>query len=835
MAEIKMQSGLVAEKARVVDSRDSPVPVDTEGKPDELEALRAWILNRVKRWRDHRRQNYELQWDQYERTWRGLFTTEDRGRKSEKSTLVTPATAEAVENIVAEVEEALFGRGDFFDIKSEIDNPEMMKKITDQNKNHLKEDLSNSDFTSNIGEALINAAVYGSGIGEIFVDKFIKRDIVFSVEQAVMQMGPPDQQTPPEMKVESKEVHFAYLQSVNPRNFLIEPTARTVDKALGVAVEEYVGAHIIKEGQKKGQYRDVDVGTSQGDHELGADRQNENEYVHDKVHIIRYYGLVPAHLLPKSPVADDEDADEQIVELFEAVEPAEKPDAGQPKAESDGVEPKNGEESTEPVDTTMVEAKVFIANESVVIKAVESPYVMKDRPIVAFPWDIVPGRFWGRGVCEKGLVPQKVLDAEMRSRIDALAYVTAPMMAMDASRLPRGFQLTVKPGKSILTNGDPKNILNPMHFGQLDQSTFQHSAQLDQMIQRATGSLDVIALASRGGDARPGAISMMLSGIVKRHKRTLMNFVDRFFVPALRKLMWRNMQFNPERYTPVNFTFIASSTMGILQREYENQILVQLLQSMEPQSKEYKILLMGVISNTGLSNRQQLITMLKESIASAQQLESAAAQQQGNPETQALQGQVAQMSMQLQLAEGQAKIKELASRANLQDAKTQNELREPLYKSMEIATKGIYQVQQQQQSQEFDRRMAVADRLLKLKDIASNERIAQMQSGAKVTAEGVNERIAKIQSHGSIAAEAVKSHGALASEAVRGRATVAAEHAKAHATISSAAVKAHGERAKAAAAKAAKGVPVVTRVPAPPKVPSVPVLPATGAQVVQNF
>src|SRR6185369_9606645 len=115
MAEIKYSSGLVADKAKVVDNldeRDKLKEIDiSDKKRDELDDLKAWVLSRVKQWRDYRRQNYELEWDQYERTWRGMWAINDKSRNSEKSTLVTPATAEAVENIVAEVEEALFGRG----------------------------------------------------------------------------------------------------------------------------------------------------------------------------------------------------------------------------------------------------------------------------------------------------------------------------------------------------------------------------------------------------------------------------------------------------------------------------------------------------------------------------------------------------------------------------------------------------------------------------------------------------------------------------------------------------------------------------------------------------
>jgi hypothetical protein len=806
MAEITVGSGLIGERARVVeDFGDKLKPVDDPSKPkDDLADLADWVMNHARQWRDHRKQNYELSWDQYERLWRGLWSGEDKNKKSERSTLVTPALAEAVENIVAEVEEAMFGRGDLFDLKGENEDAPEMKAVTDRNKNNLKEDLQNTEFTTAVGEALINAAVYGSGIGEIFVKKFKLRDIVSSVQ--AMQPG-----VPPEMQVIVKEVTYSYLQSVNPRNFLIDPIARTIDTALGCAVEEYVGAHIIRAGQKSGDYRKVDIGTHAGDMELGPDRQVENEYVHDKVHVIRYYGLVPEHLLfPKG----------EVEELFPKDESKPLGMYGEPRNEE--IEEKevveelmpadeavSGKKSVEPIDSDMVEAIVILANESVCIKAVRTPYLMEDRPLVSFPWDIVPGRFWGRGVCEKGQVPQRVMDAEMRARIDALAYISAPMMAMDASKLPRGFQLTVKPGKSILTNGDPKNILNPIHFGQLDQSTFQHSQQLDQMIQRATGSLDVISLAAKaGGDARPGAVSMMLSGIVKRHKRTLMGFIDRFYVPALRKMMWRNMQFYPERYTPLNWTFTASNSMGILQREYESQQLVSLMQTMEPQSKEYKILLMGVVSNTGLTHRAAIMKMIEESISNAAAMEQAQTQQATDP----LQAQMQQVGMQYQIAKGQAEIAELGARTRLQDAKARNEALEPRFKALDVATKGIYQVQQDQQQAAFDRRMQVADRALKLKDIDSNERIAKIQSGQ------------------SVKSEAIKTAGAIASERVRAR----AEHAKARADERSRARESHSdERSRARESMASVGAAKASAKPQPVPMPipvPVPQRPFEGRQ-----
>jgi len=118
MTTIDMKSGKITDSARVLpDDRDSQKPAVDPNRPrDDLDELREWVVTRVRMWRDHRRSNYEQLWDSYERLWRGFWAPEDKNRKSERSTLVTPGLGEAVENIVAEVEEALFGRGDSFDL-----------------------------------------------------------------------------------------------------------------------------------------------------------------------------------------------------------------------------------------------------------------------------------------------------------------------------------------------------------------------------------------------------------------------------------------------------------------------------------------------------------------------------------------------------------------------------------------------------------------------------------------------------------------------------------------------------------------------------------------------
>jgi hypothetical protein len=77
-------------------------------------------MDKCESWRNHFENNYENKFDEYYRLWRGIFSAEDRTRDSERSQIISPALQQAVESSVAEIEEATFGRGRFFDIKDDL-------------------------------------------------------------------------------------------------------------------------------------------------------------------------------------------------------------------------------------------------------------------------------------------------------------------------------------------------------------------------------------------------------------------------------------------------------------------------------------------------------------------------------------------------------------------------------------------------------------------------------------------------------------------------------------------------------------------------------------------
>jgi len=424
--------------------------------------------------------------------------------------------------------------------------------------------------------------------------------------------------------------------------------------------------------QEKGIYFDVPVEEAAIDIDLEPD-QDLTQYTDDKVRLTKYYGLVPR-------------------DLFE--------EATGEKAEGN---------------SEYIESIVIVANSGILLKAEVNPYMMKDRPVVAFPWDVVPGRFWGRGICEKGYNAQKALDTELRARIDALALTVHPMLAVDASRLPRGSKLEVRPGKAILTNGNPSEILQPFRFGNLDNTSFNQSAQLQQMVQMATGSIDAAGIpGSINGDATAAGISMSLGAIIKRHKRTLINFQDSFLLPMIKKTAHRYMQFDPERYPAQDFKFVPSSSLGIIAREYEVTQLVQLLQTMSPESPMYPLLIQSIVDNMNLSNREEIIASMQQAM-------------QPNPQQQQLQQQSLQVQIEKELATLEyvkAQTAEVVSRVQQNQVETELLPVDSETKRYAAVMKGLGQ---DPTEQEFNQRAKIAELALKQREIETKEDIVEMQ------------------------------------------------------------------------------------------------------------
>ena len=563
---------------------------------NDYQALAGWLTTRLTAWRQHRDNNYLTKWDEYYRLWRGIWSYEDKSRESEKSRLISPALQQAVESSVAEIEEATFGRGKWFDLKDDYldQNKEEAEKI----RNLLQEDLEGAGVKDALCEVFLNGAIYGTGIGKIITEeKVVRKPAEVPVEGTLTT----SREVQEEMTVEVR------VEAISPKEFLIDPSAESVDEALGVAHEVYKPRYVLSEGMTKGVYRNVDIEGDVNVVQVGFDPEYLNRDASDQIKITEYWGKVPKKFLNKKEANDDFEYDED----------------------------------------ELVEAVVTIANDQYVLRAEENPFMMEDRPFITYQHDLVPSKFWGRGICEKGYNPQKALDAEMRARIDNLALTTTPMMAADATRLPRGLKLEVRPGKTILTNGDPRQAIMPLTLGSPNPNNDAQVALLQNMIQMGTGSTD----AGSPDRATSSGMSMMQSAAIKRQKRTLMNFQNTFLIPMINKTMWRKIQFDVERYPVSDYKFVPYSTMGIMAKELEMQQMVSMLQSVPKDSPAFNVLLLAVFQNSSMHNRDQVVKSLMQGM-------------EPNPQQQQMQ----QMHMQLEMKQKEADIQKTLAEAQDEQA-----------------------------------------------------------------------------------------------------------------------------------------------------------------------
>lgn len=637
-------------------------------------SLVSWVLDNTEDWKDNRDNNYLEAWKRYERLWRGVWDGSDKQRDSERSRIISPALQQAIENHTSEIEEAIFGQGgNFFTI--EDDMQDMDKRDVEYIQAYMKENFKKNKIRKSIGDVILLSAIYGTGIGEI---------VTKEIKELVPATKPIDGMDAVAVGVEEKKRVIVGLNPISPQNFIIDPNAKSIEEALGVAIEEFVSAHTIAQKVKDGVYKDTDVNDdSSPDQDLEVSWIDQ-EYEDDKVRVLRYYGLVPKHLL------DASDTEGEVEELF----------------------PEDTSELMEEYGD-LVEAIVVIADNNKLLKAELSPYMMQDRPIVAYQDDTVPNRFWGRGVAEKGYNMQMGVDAQLRSHLDSLALTTVPMMAMDATRLPRGSKFEVRPGKTILTNGNPAEILQAFKFGQTDGSNIAAAQEFERMLYQATGTADTASM-----QAQPvgGEISIQLSSVIKKNKRTLVNFQDNFLIPFVEKAAWRFMQFDPENFPVKDFKFVPSSTLGMMAREVEQLQFINLLKTLGPDSPLTPVIMKGVISNSSLPNKEEMLAQLEQS-------------SQPNPQQQ----QIQQMAMEMQVRNAQADLAKKEADIKLTDAKTINEIIDAQTKPMEVRARVMAAIStnlpnnDDKLQSEFDRRVKIAELMLKEKDINQNAEVVKQQ------------------------------------------------------------------------------------------------------------
>jgi hypothetical protein len=147
--------------------------------------------------------------------------------------------------------------------------------------------------------------------------------------------------------------------------------------------------------------------------------------------------------------------------------------------------------------------------------------------------------------------------------------------------------------------------------------------------------------------------------------------------------------------------FIPLATLGIMAREYEQSQFIALLQTLGPNTPVLPLILKGVIQNSSLSNRAEMIEALDK-------------MSQPNPQAQEME----QMQQKLAIEAAQAQIAVNTTQAKRNEAEAMNTMVEAQLKPQEVQAKIIASStnnlpnNDDEASREFDRRVKIADLML---------------------------------------------------------------------------------------------------------------------------
>ena len=116
--------------------------------------------------------------------------------------------------------------------------------------------------------------------------------------------------------------------------------------------------------------------------------------------------------------------------------------------------------------------------------------------------------------------------------------------------------------------------------------------------------------------------------------------------------MWRKIQFDVDRYPVSDYKFVPYSTMGIMAKELEMQQMVQMLQSMPKDSPAFNVILLAMLQNSSIHNRDAIVFALQQGQESDPQLE-----------------QMQQAALEIQMQQAQANVQKTLAEAKEENAK----------------------------------------------------------------------------------------------------------------------------------------------------------------------
>jgi hypothetical protein len=498
---------------------------------------------------NHYNTHHREKWEKYRALWECEFKETMRSRKSERSKLINPTTQVGVDTASSEMDAAVNVGSIVVDpVKPTNTDWDQYKDLWDEMQKKFKDDLVEYGSRAAISEMILNSAMLGIG--------YLKA-VPESVE--VRELSP---QAGGGVSVSVTDKVLTKLVSVDPNKLWYDPSATSIPDAEYIVEETVVPRHSLLDRMEKGEYSTVPI--------------PDNKEMGNGVKVMEYHGLIPRSIL-----------------LKERIE------------ESDGI---TFDEVLE-VDETVEALVIWIDGTNEPLFAEETPYLDSEKSYSAFPWDMNPHCFVGRGVSAKAYNVQVAQDSGLRARTDALAYAVHPMIGVDSLKLVQRRRMKVSAGQQILTMGDPNKAIVPFRFADVPESAFIQSQDLARMANEATGlnafgGVDPKFQSAAGMDA-------LQAPNINRSRRTLESLTN-CLMRAIKLLLWRSTQYDPENYPPVALDFKVSVVMGSLSRGMEQAQAAAMMKTLPESSSAYWKLLVNFFELGDMPDKEGIISDVKD-------------------------------------------------------------------------------------------------------------------------------------------------------------------------------------------------------------------------------
>lgn len=212
--------------------------------------------------------------------------------------------------------------------------------------------------------------------------------------------------------------------------------------------------------------------------------------------------------------------------------------------------------------SSYTEAIVVMCNDHI-IKCVRNPFPGQRRPYHMVPWTKVPGQAFGRGVAEKIFDAQKNVNRLMRMYIDNKRLSGNLMTAIDKSKMARGMDLTLYPGKNWEFEGtyqdaDVRKLLQPIIFPDVTAGVLEAIGTMVAWADQSSGIPKILEGQPGQDSSTAYAENQRIASASKQLGLVLKNYDMHAWVPIVESFYDWNMEFLKDQTVKGDFSIIAT-------------------------------------------------------------------------------------------------------------------------------------------------------------------------------------------------------------------------------------------------------------------------------------